>query len=240
MSIGDFIKEHKVGVAVGLAAIVGLYILSSKGTSAPTGDAQATLDAQSQAANYGTQLQIAQIQAQAQGASITAQQNVAMAQVSGSVQEADFTHQDTLAAISAQQTIQTQANALSAQTTQAVSLLQAQVAENTTAAQVEQSRINANAYVDIASLPFMNLNATQTAQLNSLSGNVQALSGDVTTIQNFDTAINASNTKNANDIISSVNYTKDLQASIGAGAPLASYDGSNPRLGTSPYNISGL
>ncbi len=159
-----FIKAHPYGTAAAVAAIVGLYILNHRG-SAQTADAgvmQLGPDAASvQAAN---QLQIAQVQSQQASHVADLQAGVADKQLDVEAIMAQLKSNDTLAGYALQREvnlaniytnrdIQINSNTLSAQTTQAVSLLQAQVQENRDAAQVEQTRINANAYVAIATAP---------------------------------------------------------------------------------------
>lgn len=163
----DFIKSHPIGVAVGVAAIGGLYVvLHNSGSGGQTTDATAAYDAeQASEVAAGQQFQTAQLQANQAALVSNNQAAVANNQITGAEVIAGLQSQDTLAGISAQSTTQQNADLLSAQTTQAISLLQAQVAENQTAAQVQIDQINANALTTVAIAPYTS--ATNIAQIQA-------------------------------------------------------------------------
>lgn len=152
----DFVKKHPVGVAVGAAGLVGSYILLSggSGTATTTDDTASIANAEAAEVQAGQQYQVAQLQANQAALVSNNQAAVANNQITGDEVIAQLQSQDTLAQTAATATTQQNADTLSAQTTQAVSLLQAQVAENQTAAQVQTATINANAYVSIANAPY--------------------------------------------------------------------------------------
>jgi len=166
----DFIKEHPVGMAVGAGGLVLLYFYSSSGSnSAATTDPNtaAYLNAQAAEVQAGQQFQTAQLQANQAALVSNNQAAVANNQITGQEVVAQLQSQDTLAGIGATAATQQNADTLSAQTTQAVSILQAQVAENTLAAQVATAQINAAAYTTIAEAPYQSADYIAAVNANS-------------------------------------------------------------------------
>lgn len=186
----DTIKAHPYATAIGIAVIGGALVLSRSGSASTTTadgvDSTAYNNAQAAEVAAGTQYQVAQIQANQAALQSNNEAAVANNQVSAGVAVAQLQSTDTLAGIAATQAIQTNADTLSAQTTQAVSLLQAQVAENQTAASVATDQINANAYVNIADAPYQSADyiASLNAQSNSgvLSSQIQQLQSEINTV----------------------------------------------------------
>jgi hypothetical protein len=151
----EFVKDHPLGVSITAGGLVLTYFYLSAGSSSAAQPAgTVTLGPNAADVQAASQFQVASIQANAAVQNSNNQAAVANNQISAQVIAAQLSSQDTLAGISATKDVTTNRDNLSAQTTQAVSLLQAQVAENQTNASVEQDRINANAYVTIASLPY--------------------------------------------------------------------------------------
>lgn len=151
----DFVKNHPIGLAIGAAAVVGGYYLLSAGSGGATGtDNTAFYNAEAASVQAGQQFQTAQLQANQAALVSNNQAAVANNQITAQQVVAALQSQDTLAGISATAATKQNEDTLSAQTTQAVSLLQAQVAENQTAAAVQEAQINANAYVSIATASY--------------------------------------------------------------------------------------
>lgn len=181
MNIKEWIIEHKTGVVIAGAVFVAYMLIRQSGNKGAVSDgsvnagALSAADQQNQAAYL--QIQMASINANSQANQVNAQAGVASKALDVQALSYNLQSTDTLAALQTQMAIQTHADTLSAQTTQSVSALQAQVAENTVAADVAKTQINAKAYVDIATLPYMNLNAQQTAQLNALYAGYNAIAG---------------------------------------------------------------
>lgn len=186
----EFIKNHPVGIAVTLGLIVAAYIiLGNRGSGdAPQGVSYIGPDAS--AVQAGTQLQMAQISAQRDANIASTQAAVASKQIDVQQIIAGFASQNTLAGINATRDIELGKAELEAETTQSISLLQAQVYENQTAAQTAQATINANAYVAIATAPYnaqyllaQQENEQLEAQLAASNAQLENLTGKITTLK---------------------------------------------------------
>lgn len=174
----EFIKTHPYGTALGAAAIVGIYVLySNSGSSGGSVDVSGgSYDAA--LVQAGSQLQQQQLAYNAAALQSNNQAQVANNQITAEEVIANLKSVDTLAGISATRDIQLNQDTLSAQTTQAVSILQAQVAESQITAGIQQTQINAKAYVDIASLPYTSVTP---ALINEVHQNTSDISGLATT-----------------------------------------------------------
>lgn len=229
----DFVKEHPVGLAIGSAVIVGGYILFHGGSSASaaTGDDSSYLAAQAAEVQAGSQYQVAQLQANAAALQTNNQAAVANNQITAQEMASQLQSTDTLASIAGQVNIagiqgavQENSDTLSAQTTQAVSLLQAQVAENQTNNQTDQMAIAANAEYQIAALPYDSITPQLIAQLNTNTSDIASLTGTVgansQAIANSQSAISILSDKTNN----LANFTLDEVAGLsakGIGGPVA-------------------
>lgn len=173
--ITEFVSQHKVAIGGSIAGLLVLYLLMKSSGSGTSSDA-AQISAEAALAQSGQQAQLQLQQLQVQSQAVSSQQESTDAQTAASLSLGTTNSNNSLTALEAQYAVQNTANNLSAQTTQAVSLLQAQVAENTTAAQVATTQLNDAAYVDIASLPYENINAAAISQLNANTTAIQNLS----------------------------------------------------------------
>lgn len=191
--ITEFVSQHKIAIGGSIAGLLVLYLLMKSSGSATSSDT-AQINAEAALAQSGQQAQLQLQQLQVQSQAVSSQQESTDAQTAAQLSLGTTNSNNTLAALEAQYSVQNTANNLSAQTTQAVSLLQAQVAENTTAAQVATTQLNDAAYVDIASLPYTSVTPQLIAQVNA----------DTTNIGNIISTVNT-NTTNTNNAFGQLN-----------------------------------
>ncbi len=184
----EFVKSHPYGTALGVATVLALYVIFGRG-QAQTSDGSvnaAYLSSQAAQVQAGQQFQVAQLQANQAALESNNKAAVANNQIDAATIIAQLNSNNTLAGIdatkavnlaqiSASNTTAQQGNTLEAQTTQAISLLQAQVAQAQIAAGTKQTEINAKAYVDIASLPYTAVTPAILKSITDLTSSVSAL-----------------------------------------------------------------
>lgn len=232
----DFIKAHPFGVAFSVF-IIGLYFALRSRSAPASADAgnyyQQTSNAQAAEIQAGTQLQAIQLQAQTESNKTNAEANVAMQQIAGQVTIANLQSQVAINNNNQQAAVQTHADDLSAQTTQLVSSLQAQVANAQTTASVTEAQIQATAYttinaqntaaqIAIASAPYqsadyiamLNEKAYEASQpgaaaLSAINAQITGLTGSVNAISTNlanNTAADARQTKQVDDALAAFAY----------------------------------
>lgn len=180
MAIKEFIEKHPYAIAASVMGIGLLYLLLSSGSSSAATSSGNGLSSDEVAAN--TALQEAQLQANQQSSQVQASANVAIAGQNTQLAEYQIQAATTENVTSSNNNSNEILAQLSAQTSQLIATLQAQVADTTTAAGVATTQINDNALVTVALAPYENLNADEVAQLNANTANIAGLGANVSNL----------------------------------------------------------
>lgn len=185
-----WVKEHPYEALGSIVAVLTLWLLlrGARGSSGNS-DAAAYYSAQASEVAANNQYQMAALAANQQSQQVQAQAAVANNQIGAqlaAVQIQANSSENIAGITAAQNEILAQ---LAAQTTQVVSTLQANVANNQTAADVEKTMLNDNALITVASLPYLNVGA---AQITKLQNEINGQQGEFNTLTHHLSAFESS------------------------------------------------